>query len=33
MQKYGIRRLVHVGDAYSALPIEDNYGLAEYVFQ
>uniref|UniRef100_A0A0K0DJP9 Epimerase domain-containing protein n=1 Tax=Angiostrongylus cantonensis TaxID=6313 RepID=A0A0K0DJP9_ANGCA len=24
---------VHVGDAYSALPIEDNYGLGEYVFK
>ncbi|KAK6738137.1 hypothetical protein RB195_020320 [Necator americanus] len=32
MQRLGIKDLVHVGDAYSALPIEDNYGLGEHVF-
>ncbi|CAJ0605798.1 unnamed protein product [Cylicocyclus nassatus] len=32
MQRLGIATLVHVGDAYSALPIEDNYGLGELVF-
>lgn len=32
MERLGIKKLVHVGDAYSALPIEDNYGLGEHVF-
>ncbi|VDN39065.1 unnamed protein product [Cylicostephanus goldi] len=32
MQRLGIETLVHVGDAYSALPIEDNYGLGELNF-
>ncbi|KAE9418371.1 hypothetical protein Angca_004149, partial [Angiostrongylus cantonensis] len=32
MLRLGVKHLVHVGDAYSALPIEDNYGLGEYVF-
>ncbi|WKX95191.1 hypothetical protein Q1695_012003 [Nippostrongylus brasiliensis] len=32
MLRMGVRNLVHVGDAYSALPIEDNYGLGEAVF-
>ncbi|PIO74255.1 NAD dependent epimerase/dehydratase family protein [Teladorsagia circumcincta] len=32
MVQMGVKSLVHVGDAYSALPIEDNYGLGEMVF-
>ncbi|KAK6048721.1 NAD dependent epimerase/dehydratase family protein, partial [Cooperia oncophora] len=32
MLRMGVKNLVHVGDAYSALPIEDNYGLGEMVF-
>ncbi|KJH47884.1 NAD dependent epimerase/dehydratase family protein [Dictyocaulus viviparus] len=32
MKRLGVNNLVHVGDAYSALPIEDNYGLGEHVF-
>ncbi|VDO62019.1 unnamed protein product [Heligmosomoides polygyrus] len=32
MRRMGVKNLVHVGDAYSALPIEDNYGLGEQVF-
>ncbi|KAJ1354232.1 hypothetical protein KIN20_011106 [Parelaphostrongylus tenuis] len=32
MLRLGVKHLVHVGDAYSALPIEDNYGLGEHVF-
>ncbi|EYC05143.1 hypothetical protein Y032_0084g1801 [Ancylostoma ceylanicum] len=32
MERLGVKKLVHVGDAYSALPIEDNYGLGEHVF-
>uniref|UniRef100_A0A7I4Y584 3Beta_HSD domain-containing protein n=1 Tax=Haemonchus contortus TaxID=6289 RepID=A0A7I4Y584_HAECO len=33
MLRLGVSNLVHVGDAYSALPIEDNYGLGEMVFK
>ncbi|KAK6027125.1 NAD-binding protein, partial [Ostertagia ostertagi] len=32
MIQMGVKNLVYVGDAYSALPIEDNYGLGEMVF-
>ncbi|KAK5967866.1 NAD dependent epimerase/dehydratase family protein [Trichostrongylus colubriformis] len=32
MVQMSVKHLVYVGDAYSALPIEDNYGLGEVVF-